>query len=111
MTADPKGLAERLLKLKDAREGLAKTLSLFSHHQHILLEVADAEIERLSAQPHASGMVMVPSEPTEEMIHAGAMAIDGKYSSNIGVSEAEAERAWKAMLSAVPQAKDNKNDN
>jgi len=62
-------------------------------------------VSRAAWNTRPSGMVLVPEEPTFEMIEAGArtgISYDGKFS---GAQKREAKRMYKARLKAL-QGKD-----
>jgi len=86
--------------------------------------LADAIIALLSAEPAASqGYVLVPREPTEAMIEAGATAIEELCTRMVAREASEnpedmpdydaghdAAAAWYAMLSANPLSPSKQSD-
>lgn len=60
-------------------------------------DVAEFQIERRAATIKAEGMVLVPREPTDEMITAAAFAGPERYE-----PEGTSAAIWRAMIAAAP---------
>lgn len=70
--------------------------------QHAPLDRIYGELFEAAFSALGDTHVMVPREPTEAMIHKGAVAIEGSdHGHNMGVACDDAERAYRAMISAA----------